>query len=152
MARLPSHPSRLSGHRRHQPFKLIKGEPAKQPALPKNYTWPDETKEWWAMWGRSPLSTDFTENDWSELLICAKLHATIWSGPPSKMITTSAELRQRVAKFGATPLDRQRLRITLAVADLEESRAEDRQENQERKRAGARQRRGPHLVEEATDG
>jgi hypothetical protein len=148
MARLPSDPSRLTGHRKHQAFKLIMGEPAKQPALPKDIVWPVQTKEWWAMWGRSPLSTDFTENDWSELLICAKLHATVWSGTSSAMLKAAPEYRQRIAKFGATPLDRQRLRITLATADLEEGKAEDRQE---RKKAGARQRRGPHLPDEPAE-
>jgi hypothetical protein len=146
--RIPQDPSRLAGHRKVAAFKLVEGEKAPQPALPKEIVWPKQTREWWKMWGRSPLSADFTENDWSELLDAAKLHALLWSGSPTAMLKAAPELRNRVAKFGATPLDRQRLRITLATADLEEGKAEDRQE---RKRAGARSRRGPHLVDDPAE-
>jgi hypothetical protein len=73
------------------------------------YEWPERTKAWWEMWGASPLSKDFIANDWSELLDTARLHAQFWSGD-SKV---AAELRLRVAKFGATPEDRARLRIDL---------------------------------------
>jgi hypothetical protein len=149
--RIPQDPAkgRLTGHRKHRDFKLIKVPPAKQPALPKGMVWPEQTKIWWKMWGDSPLSDDFTANDWSELLDCARLHSTIWAGAPSKMIPAMAELRQRVAKFGATPLDRQRLRITLATADIEEDRAEARAE--QKKKTGARARRGPHVVPDPED-
>jgi hypothetical protein len=150
MARLPSDPSRLSGHRKHQPFKLIKGKPAPQPELPDDYTWPEPTVEWWRMWGRSALTDDFTENDWSELLDTARLHAKFWNPktPVNIQLRCAAELRQRAAKFGATPEDRQRLRITLATADLEEEKAEARREA---KKGGARARRGPHLADSGTE-
>jgi hypothetical protein len=65
------------------------------------------------MWGTSPLSDRFSANDWSELLDTAVLHGRFWSGS----VTVAAELRLRVAKFGATPEDRARLRITFAAAD-----------------------------------
>jgi hypothetical protein len=51
------------------------------------------------MWAASPLSADFTANDWSELLVAAVLHAEVWEGATK----SAAELRLRVAKFGATP-------------------------------------------------
>ncbi|EME14798.1 hypothetical protein G419_25267 [Rhodococcus triatomae BKS 15-14] len=68
---------------------------------------------WWSMWAESPLAVEFTANDWSELLDTAVLHAALWSGDHK----VAAELRLRVAKFGATPEDRARLRITFAAAD-----------------------------------
>src|SRR5688572_5116690 len=84
--------------------------PVKQP---NGDSWPKRTREWWAMWGRSPLTARFTESDWSELLDTSLLHARLWSGD----VAVAAELRLRVAKFGVTPEDRARLRIQFAQAD-----------------------------------
>ena len=63
--------------------------------------------------GESPLSAEYTETDWSFLLDTAYLHALYWKGD----FRVAGELRLRVAKFGATPEDRARLRIQFAVAD-----------------------------------
>jgi hypothetical protein len=91
--------------------------PGKQPALPSRmplgFAWPRRTREWWKMWAKSELAKTFTANDWSELLDTAVLHGAYWSGD----IKAAAELRLRVAKFGATPEDRARLRIQFADAD-----------------------------------
>jgi hypothetical protein len=74
--------------------------------------------DFWRMWQDSPLSADFTSSDWSFLLDTAVLHADFWSGESR----VAGELRQRVAKFGATPEDRARLRITFAAADEAEDK------------------------------
>lgn len=99
------------------PLRTYIVETAEQPALPATMpgglAWPTQTVAWWSMWAESPLSTDFTTSDWTFLLDTALLHAQLWSGGT----TVAAELRQRVAKFGATPEDRARLRITFAAAD-----------------------------------
>jgi hypothetical protein len=104
-------------------LRVINAEPTDQPELPSlvvkdgdDYTsveWPDVTLGWWDMWATSPLSTEFTATDWSELRDTARLHALFWMGDKS----VAGELRLRVAKFGATPEDRARLRITFAQAD-----------------------------------
>jgi hypothetical protein len=90
--------------------------------------WPAQTVAWWRMWDESPLSAEFTANDWSELMDTALIHARLWSGD----IKAAAELRLRVAKFGATPEDRARLRITFAQAD---------QADEKRSKAPPRERR-----------
>ena len=105
------------------PLRVIHAEPVSQPELPtltvrddgelRVVDWPDVTREWWQMWADSPLSRDFTSTDWSELRDTARLHALYWLGDKS----VAGELRLRVAKFGATPEDRARLRITFAQAD-----------------------------------
>lgn len=105
------------------PLRVIHCEPVTQPDLPDfeveqdgglvEFVWPARTQQWWAMWRDSPLSREFTETDWSELLDTAVLHAKFWRGQTS----LAGELRLRVAKFGATPEDRARLRITFAQAD-----------------------------------
>lgn len=108
-------------------LRVIHAEPTDQPELPEfdmqvevdgklvsqQFRWPARTREWWAMWRDSPLSAEFTETDWSELLDTALLHARYWNGDHR----VAAELRLRVAKFGATPEDRARLRIQFAAAD-----------------------------------
>lgn len=105
------------------PLRVIEARPVEQPPLPTfhveddgqlvEFQWPARTQEWWTMWAESPLSAEFTSTDWSELLDTAVLHAAFWSGRTS----VASELRLRVAKFGATPEDRARLRITFAQAD-----------------------------------
>lgn len=90
-------------------FKL-----GKQPALPRRMPdgmpWPARTRVWWKMWAKASMAKTFTDTDWSELLDTAVLHGQFWSGD-SKVAN---ELRLRVAKFGATPEDRARLKIEFA--------------------------------------
>jgi hypothetical protein len=72
-------------------------------------SWPAETVAWWGTWRRSPQAQTFTETDWSFLLDTARLHALFWLGDSSR----AQELRLRAAKFGATPEDRLRLRLSI---------------------------------------
>ena len=125
------------------PLRVIVAEPVAQPDLPTfhveedgelvEFAWPAMTQNWWQMWGDSPLSDEFTASDWSFLLDTALLHAKMWNGNAG----AAAELRLRVAKFGATPEDRARLRITFAQAD-------EADEKRNKPQGGsARERRGP---------
>ena len=109
----PPKPEWARARRNRDPFaaQVIEIEPSSQPELPATIKWPQRTREWWAMWGRSPLTKEFTENDWNELLDTAVLHAAYWSGK----LGVAGELRLRVAKFGATPEDRARLRIAFSL-------------------------------------
>lgn len=110
------------------PLRVIEATPTEQPDLPTfqveqdgelvEFRWPARTQEWWTMWAESPLSAEFTSTDWSELMDTAVIHARFWRGD----VKMAAELRLRVAKFGATPEDRARLRITFAQADQAEDR------------------------------
>lgn len=86
-------------------------EKLRGPELPDSLEWPDATRLWWLTWRKSPQAQTFTETDWSFLMDTAILHAEFWLGDHS----VGAELRLRVAKFGATPEDRARLKI--AVGD-----------------------------------
>ena len=105
-------------------LRIIPVQPVSQPPLPdieiegEPFEWPDITRQWWDMWASSPLSADFTDTDWSELRDTAMLHARFWAGDHK----VAPELRLRVAKFGATPEDRARLRIQFATADHVEQR------------------------------
>lgn len=137
------------------PLRVIHAEPVTQPDLPTveievdgelvEFRWPARTREWWLMWRDSPLSAEFTATDWSELLDTALLHARFWSGDAR----LAAELRLRVAKFGATPEDRARLRITFAQADEAEDkrdRVSGGRDSTSRKRRGAFKGDGPQAA------
>jgi len=69
--------------------------------------WPSPTLNWWETWRLSPQAMSMTATDWDFLLDTALLHARFWRGDEK----VAAELRLRVAKFGATPEDRMRLRM-----------------------------------------
>lgn len=116
--------------------RTIEANPDAQPELPPlrsdSLEWSDRTRAWWEMWGASPLARDFIATDWAELLMAAELYDLYICG----RIGVAAELRLRMAQFGATPESRAKLRITLAVADTKEKP----------KKPSSRERRGA-LVE-----
>jgi hypothetical protein len=106
-----------------RPQTLLRFEQARQPRLPTvmptGSPWPPETRAWWRMWARSPQAEHFSSTDWAFLLDTAVLHGRFWAGD---MASTAGELRLRVSKFGATPEDRMRLRMSFAAADEADAR------------------------------
>lgn len=82
------------------------------PDLPEGPDWHERTRQWWATWRSSPQAQALTDTDWDFLLDTALLHSLMWQGATS----VAAELRLRVAKFGATPEDRARLRMQVEPA------------------------------------
>lgn len=79
------------------------------PELPDGFEWPPATVAWWETWRRAPQAQTFTDTDWSFLVDTAVMHAEFWLGNRA----LAAELRLRVSKFGATPEDRARLRMSV---------------------------------------
>lgn len=96
------------------PTTKIRFERAPQPELPAGVDWHPRTRAWWATWGRSPQAEHFMATDWDFLLDTALMHHAMWTGGAW---TLAAEVRLRVAKYGATPEDRARLRMSFADAD-----------------------------------
>lgn len=102
---------------------VLRFERAEAPELPEfrierdgelvEFVWPERTREWWQMWVDSPQAEHFGSSDWQYLLDTALIHARLWRGD----LSAAAELRLRVAAFGATPADRARLRMVFAEAD-----------------------------------
>ena len=80
------------------------------PERSEDKPWHLQTVAWWTTWRRSPLAQTFTATDWDFLLDTALLHNELWSGNPG----VAAELRLRVAKFGASPEDRLRLKVDIS--------------------------------------
>ncbi|GEL19349.1 phage terminase small subunit [Pseudonocardia asaccharolytica] len=78
--------------------------------LPDGEEWHPRTQEWWSTWRKSAQAREFTATDWDFLLDTALMHHTMWAKARWEF---AAELRLRAAKFGATPEDRMRLRMTV---------------------------------------
>jgi hypothetical protein len=139
-------------NKEQQAHGVVFASPSEQPKLPDVYrmvtvyderleewvekrvkmTWSPQTRRWWDTWAKSPLSTDFTEDDWTFLTDTALLHHAYWTGDTK----VAGELRLRVAKFGQTPEDRARLKIQFAPPP------EEGQEEAPKTGASARARRG----------
>ena len=79
--------------------------------------WHPQTVRWWQNWRESPQAAKMlTAPDWDYLLDTALLHHQMWvSG--GKNSERAAEIRLRVAAFGATIADRLRLRLEVEVPE-----------------------------------
>jgi hypothetical protein len=113
---------------------VLRFEREEQPPLPDDVDWHPRTQEWWAMWGRSAQAETFTATDWSFLLDTALMHHAMWS---KGQWTLAAEVRLRVAKYGATPEDRARLRMVFADADEKDEKRAAKSGQSARERYGA---------------
>jgi hypothetical protein len=91
----------------------IYGKPITE--LAPDAPWHPQTVAWWETWRHSPMAKTWLETDWDFLLDTAILHTQFWSRPN---FNGAAELRQRVAKLGATIEDRQRLKISITTDNL----------------------------------
>lgn len=88
----------------------LRGPDLPNGVLPGNEDWHPRTMDWWLTWRQSAQAQTFTETDWDFLVDTALLHHTMWSKGKWEF---AAEVRLRAAKFGATPEDRARLRMTV---------------------------------------
>ena len=93
------------------------------PELPDSKSWSAQTREWWDMWRRHEIAPKLEESDWQHLLDTALLHNEYWLGtlPAASMVSYAAEIRRRVAAFGATLEDRLKLRIKFAEPEKDEA-------------------------------
>ncbi|MEV5677467.1 hypothetical protein [Streptomyces sp. NPDC052179] len=66
-------------------------------------------RRFWRTWATSPQAGRWAETDWAELEITVKLVDAFYQGE----VKLAGEIRQRVAKWGATTEDRARLRMSL---------------------------------------
>lgn len=95
------------------------------PELPGQFDWPEPTRSWWENWRRSAQAQRMSETDWDFMLDTAMLHAELWSGNGA----VASELRLRVAKFGATLEDRQRLKMAIVEPETKKKPAAKKRTN-----------------------
>ena len=77
--------------------------------------WHPATIKWWNAWRESPQAVQMvTEPDWAFLLDTAMMHHMMWV---TGNFDRAAEVRIRAEKFGATVLDRMRLKMDIEVPE-----------------------------------
>lgn len=86
--------------------------------LPDSEPWHPQTQALWTALRRSPLLADEGDLGWQFLVDTALMHHTMWSKGRWEF---AAEVRLRVSKFGATPEDRQRLKVKVTRPGVDPS-------------------------------
>lgn len=98
-------------------IKLTRDDELRGPELPADVLeepWHPQTLRWWNTWRSSPQAQTFLQTDWDFLLDTAAMHHAMWT---KGRFEFASELRLRVAKLGATPEDRARLRMKVTDPD-----------------------------------
>jgi hypothetical protein len=102
----------------------VRGPKLPPDGAPLRMEWHPQTVKWWENWRRSPMAQQFLPTDWDFLLDTAIMHHIMWiTGKPDG----AAEIRLRVAKFGATVEDRARLRLDIQLPEPKSSKAKQQQ-------------------------
>lgn len=89
------------------------------PELPEGIKWHPRTVEWYEGWRKSPQASVMVASDWESMIETAVIHTKFWRAAenfttsPAQLTNLSAELRRRMAQFGATYEDRLRLRMNI---------------------------------------
>ncbi|MGW0930691.1 phage terminase small subunit [Streptomyces sp. NPDC002644] len=73
-------------------------------------------KRFWSKWSEAPQTEGWLETDWLELESTTLLVDVLYKGETK----VAGEIRQRVAKWGATAEDRARLRMKIEAPKTEE--------------------------------
>jgi hypothetical protein len=85
------------------------------PTLPKKLGLDKDTHAWWKTIWRSPMATQWTDEDVSALIELAILRERLLDGK----ISVAAEVRLRTDLFGLTPAGRQQRRWMITEEDIE---------------------------------
>jgi hypothetical protein len=84
---------------------------------PEREMWHPATLRWWDNWRASPQATRMvTDPDWDYMLDTALMHHVTWMSG-GRNTERLAEIRIRVAMFGATYGDRMKLRIEVEAPE-----------------------------------
>lgn len=94
----------------------LHGAPLPVGVLPDGESWHVQTVALWDSLRRSPLLANEPALGWQFLIDTALMHHTMWTKGRWEF---ASEVRLRVAKFGATPEDRMRLKMKIEPAKPE---------------------------------
>lgn len=92
------------------------GPPLPEGVLGEDETWHPQTVALWDSLRRFPLLADEPDLGWQFLLDTALMHHTMWTRGRWEF---ASEVRLRVAKYGATPEDRLRLKVKITSPTVE---------------------------------
>lgn len=88
----------------------LHGPPLPEGCLPDAEPWHPRTVKLWDALRRSPLLAEEPDLGWEFLLDTALMHHTMWT---KQRWEFASEVRLRLAKYGATPEDRMRLKLKI---------------------------------------
>ena len=88
------------------------GAPLPEGVLPDAESWHPQTLALWDSLRSSPLLANEPDLGWQFLIDTALMHHTMWTKGKWEF---ASEVRLRVAKFGATPEDRMRLKVKIVA-------------------------------------
>jgi len=89
---------------------VLYGDPLPEGVLPDDEEWHPQTLALWDSLRRSPLLAGEHAMGWQFLIDTALMHHVMWTKGRWEF---ASEVRLRVAKFGATPEDRMRLKVKI---------------------------------------
>ena len=92
----------------------LRGPELPEGVLPDGEDWHPQTRALWDALRRNPLLADEPDLGWQFLVDTALMHHTMWQKGRWEF---ASEVRLRVAKYGATPEDRQRLKVKIATPE-----------------------------------
>ena len=101
------------------------GYPLPEGCLPGNETWHPRTAALWESLRRLPLLANEPTLGWEFLLDTMLMHHTMWTKGRWEF---ASEVRLRLAKYGATPEDRMRLKIKITTP-VDETQKTTQQQN-----------------------
>ncbi|WP_435270918.1 hypothetical protein [Streptomyces sp. 1222.5] len=110
MTRGPKPKENAQRRNKHEHAQTLSGAATEGRALPPGLGIKSAgAKRFWKTWATSPQATQWAETDWAELEITTRLVDGFYQGD----MKLASEIRQRVAKWGATTEDRARLRMSI---------------------------------------
>lgn len=96
---------------------VVHGFDLPEGVLPDDQAWHPQTVALWEALRRSPLLAEEPELGWQFLIDTALMHHTMWAKGRWEF---ASEVRLRLAKYGATPEDRMRLRVKVTTPEQAE--------------------------------
>lgn len=116
----PAGKEKHSRERDDQPFEELTvtgamyGAPLPEGVLPDGESWHAQTLAFWVSLRQSPLLAEEHAMGWQFLIDTALMHHVMWT---KGRWDFASEVRLRVAKFGATPEDRLRLKVKITAPE-----------------------------------
>jgi hypothetical protein len=118
MTRGPKPKDNAIRRNKHEHAQTLSGSTTEGRALPPGLGIKTAgAKRFWKTWATSPQAARWAETDWAELEITVKLVDAFYAGDTK----LAGEIRQRVAKWGATVEDRARLRMSIEDEDQDQA-------------------------------
>lgn len=129
---------RLAAPDETRPIPPLRPEQPRMDADGVPEEWLPITRQWWDDLWASPMSPEYIDADYWQLLILADLYDRYWRAPSQTAAKEMAgEIRLQRQAFGITPYDRRRLEWTIEEAETAKDKGSQRRQAAQRAAAVA---------------